>query len=43
LAGFFACSRFFKRKYNIEMLEPGDYQVVLLAGEQEFSYPFEVR
>jgi hypothetical protein len=35
--------RFLKRKYNIEKLEPGDYQLVLLAGEREYSYPFEVR
>jgi hypothetical protein len=33
----------FKRKYNLAMLEPGDYHVDLLAGEDTYSYYFEIR
>jgi hypothetical protein len=36
-------SRFFKKKYSLKMLEPGDYQVDLVAGENNFNYSFEVR
>jgi hypothetical protein len=33
----------FKRKYILSMLEPGDYHVDLLAGEDTYSYYFEIR
>ncbi len=32
-----------KRKYNLSMLEPGSYQVDLLAGEDTYTYNFEIR
>lgn len=33
----------FRRKYNLSMLEPGSYQVDLLAGDDTYSYSFEIR
>lgn len=36
-------STWFRRKYNLSMLEPGSYQVDLLAGEDTYSYNFEIR
>jgi hypothetical protein len=32
-----------RRKYNLSLLEPGSYQVDLLAGDDTYTYSFEIR
>ncbi|MFO7370084.1 MAG: DUF3244 domain-containing protein [Bacteroidales bacterium] len=32
-----------RRKYNLSMLEPGSYQVDLMAGNDIYTYSFEIR